>query len=493
MIDFGSEELRIHEARLFPTVRIGTEREAELRATASLCAMIKAVSEFGREFVRVAKGPAGRTSCYTEVSFPNEDPDGPELRPDGVIRVVRGKTDWRALLEVKVGDTPLLQEQFDEYHKLAKRLEFDALITISNQAARTDGLPRLSVDRRRLRSVPVFHISWDRLLSEARMLSGKKAIDDPDQHWMLDEWIRYIADPRSKIIAEATLGENFSDVLQAARQGNIRSAVRYLPRTVECWEGYLKKLALRLRAQLGVEVERKLPRKHKRDASGRIKELVEDTVRGGVLTGEFRIPDAVGDVSIGLVLQARAVRYGIDVKPPTEGRGRTRVNWLVRQILDVEGPADMIVRVDWDQGRLSSSGRLKDVQKDITCLLLDFERKAIPKDAHPRRFTLEWTTSLPKGGGRSTGRMLGAIAGDLERFYRNVVERLVPYVPRVPRLPEKPSSERGESQARSIKSEHLPDIQSPGRAEAQGALGTPAGNDLPKNHEGQSDRGSDAN
>lgn len=80
-----------HEVRLFPSVRISSGREAELRATASLLAIAKAVSEFGRAVVKMAGGPGGRLECYTEVPISDSDPDVPDLRPDGLLIVKRGE------------------------------------------------------------------------------------------------------------------------------------------------------------------------------------------------------------------------------------------------------------------------------------------------------------------------------------------------------------------------------------------------------------------
>jgi crotonobetainyl-CoA:carnitine CoA-transferase CaiB-like acyl-CoA transferase len=162
------------------------------------------------------------------VSFPPFEPDGPRPRPDGIIRSVRGNKDWKALVEVKVGDSPLVQEQFDTYQRLAGNHEFDALITISSQAARANGLPPLNVDGRRLRSVPCVHLSWDGLLSEARMLSQQNAVEDPDQAWMLAEWIRYVADPDSRIVAPAQLGQHWNEILKAAREANLPSIAKYV-------------------------------------------------------------------------------------------------------------------------------------------------------------------------------------------------------------------------------------------------------------------------
>ncbi len=54
----------------------------------------------------------------------------------------------------------------------------------------------------------------------------------------------------------------------------------------------------------------------------------------------------------------------------------------------------------------------------------------------PRKFVIEWSTALRKGRGRSSAKVLEGIAADLERFYREVVEQLVPYVPRAAKLPK---------------------------------------------------------
>lgn len=91
------ETLGRHEVRLFPSVSISSGREAELRATASLLAIAKAVSEFGRAVVDIAGGPKGRLDCYTEVPFTSDDPDLPELRPDGLMVVKRGKKEVESL------------------------------------------------------------------------------------------------------------------------------------------------------------------------------------------------------------------------------------------------------------------------------------------------------------------------------------------------------------------------------------------------------------
>ena len=432
------------EVRLFPSHHITSIREAELRATASCLAVACAVSEFGRAVVSMAGGPRGRLQCYTEVSFKVRDGmKFREERPDGVLRVTRGKTSWTALVEVKVGDNSLEQEQFDRYHALARDEGFDALITISNQSALANGLPpRLTVDGRRLRSVPVVHLSWERLFSEAQLLSRRKEVEDPDQRWMLEEWIRYIDDSQSRIIEPPQMGDHWKEILRGAREGNLASCTDQMRDVVHRWDAFLKKVALRLRARLGVEVTVKTSRAERNDPALRHKNLHAAAIKDGVLSGVLRVPDAAGDLKVDVLLASRCVQYSIDVDAPTEGRTKTRINWLLRQIVSPKTPGELVVRVQWDRRDAWSQGRIKELQVDTDILLRDNNGQTMPREASPRSFSLDWTTGLPKGKGRSTAPVLEGIAHGVVEFYKGVVEDLRPYVPRAPQLPEdQPESE----------------------------------------------------
>lgn len=439
-MDFESDLLQSREARLFPTVRISTLKEAELRAVAALLATLKAVSEFGRAIVKASGGPAGRLSCYTEVPLKSDVPDAKELRPDGIIRVVRGSTDWRAMVEAKVGDCPLDPEQVNEYHRVAKDHGFSALITISNQAALSDGLPPISLDGRRLKSVPVIHFSWDRLLSEARMLSQRAGIADSDQSWMLSEWIKYVADPDSRIIEPPQLGEHWSDIVRAAREQNLQSVAKYIADLAPAWDAYLRKECLRLRAKLGVDVEPRIPLAERRDPDARFKRIAQEAFTDACLRGQIRVPDAASDLALELNMAAAVVRFRAELTAPQEGRQQTRINWLLKQLKRDAVPADLVVKVDWDRKNLCTLAKAADLRDSANALMFDGHHQPVPSDAMPRRFLLELTRKLDKPKGRSTAPVLKAISDDLEAFYGNIVEHLTSYVAPAPKLPKDPAA-----------------------------------------------------
>ena len=423
-----------HEARLFPSVHIGSEREAELRATASMLATIRAVAEFGRRIVKLSGGPAGHLSCYTEIPFQfskgaGHAPD--ELRPDGLIAVERGKTRWIAFVEVKVGPATLDQEQIDKYHRLAKQEGVQALITVSNQPARPDGSPPLTLDRRR--NIPVAHFSWERLLSEAQVLSRKKEVSDPDQKWMLDEWIRYVEDADSRIIEPPDLGPKWPEVARAARTSALDQAGPELQDVARFWVGYLRKAALRLRAKLGVDVEVRMSKKERDDSELHAQNSVN--AREGILTGTLRIPDAAGDVTIRMILPSKSVQYAIQIAAPAEGRQTTRVNWLSRQLRADNLPSGELVAIaDWTTRGLTTTASAGAILEDASRLCVDKGGAPVPKEANPRSFQIVWTRSLSKGRGRSSAPILAGISAGLEEFYNGVVQGIVAFVPKAPRL-----------------------------------------------------------
>lgn len=423
-----------HEVRLFPSVHITSDREAELRATASLLAVIRAVSEFGRTIVRLSGGPAGRLSCYTEVPFQLQRGVGqpPEpLRPDGVLQAERGKTRWLALIEVKVGAVALDPDQVDKYHRLARQEGANVLITVSNQAALPDGSPPVPLDGRR--SIPAVHFSWERLLSEAQLLSRKKDIADSDQKWMLDEWISFVQDSDSRIIVPPDMGPKWGEVLSAARTYGLAQVPGEFQDVARCWVAYLRKAALRLRAKLGVDVQVRLSRREKEDIVLHVQKCADP--REGTLSGSLRIPDAVGDINIKVILPSRSVQYILEVIAPTEGRQVTRLGWLSRQLQPENLPVgDLVVMVDWSARGLSTCTQLRDFLQDSEKLLVDRAGVAVPRDANPRSFRIQWTTALPKGQGRSSAPILQGISAGLEAFYHGVVQDIQPFVPKAPRL-----------------------------------------------------------
>jgi len=209
-------------ARLIPVIGIRGQQEQEKRATSVLLAVMYAVPEFGHGVLKDLGAPKGRISTFTEIRL--KDADGKVHIPDGAIVVERGKKCWRALVEVKTGRATLEAEQVTRYLEMARDHGFDAVITISNQIASQSSDVPVIVDRRKLRSVGLYHRSWWRIITEAVMEYRFRGISDPDQAWILGELIAYLDHEESGASGFEGMGDHWVNARDAARQGTLRPA-----------------------------------------------------------------------------------------------------------------------------------------------------------------------------------------------------------------------------------------------------------------------------
>jgi hypothetical protein len=151
-------------ARLIPISSASGVEAQERRLASALLATMKAVPEFGRALLKPHGAPAGKIDTFIEVPFKVGDKS---VRPDGVITVTRGTKTWAALVETKTASNPILSEQINLYLDLARELEFEAVLSISNQFATAARDYPVEVDRRKLRRVSLHHWSWVDVLTEA--------------------------------------------------------------------------------------------------------------------------------------------------------------------------------------------------------------------------------------------------------------------------------------------------------------------------------------
>ena len=83
----------MQRARLIPTSGIGSEREAEQRATSALLAVMTIVRDFSIGVLTplgASKAKKAQVEAFTEVEIAL--PSGAKARPDGLLRVTYGSS-----------------------------------------------------------------------------------------------------------------------------------------------------------------------------------------------------------------------------------------------------------------------------------------------------------------------------------------------------------------------------------------------------------------
>jgi hypothetical protein len=413
-----------HQARLIPTTGIGGQDEQEMRATSSLLAVMSAVPQFGRGLLAHLDAPAGRIRTFTEIRF--TDGDEKTLIPDGAVVVERGKTRWVCLVEVKTGGAALRSEQVEKYLDIARANDIDAVLTISNQITASAAESPIPVDARRTRRVPLRHLSWWQVMTEARVQHEHRGIADTDQAWILGELIAYLDHERAGAGGFDDMGESWVAVRDGARQRSLRVSDKGVRDVASRWEQFVQYIALGLCQDLGRNVEAAWP--NKLDPSARLDLAVRTLVDLGTLGATIRVPDAAAPIELAADLRTRLFATSVTLASPREGRARTRINWILRQLK--EAPATLRVEVRYPNARDTVSASIKDSRERPERLLF-----ASDPQREPRSFRLTLSREL----GAKRGKLAGSFVAESKRqtidFYRSIVQDLRPWSPSAPKLP----------------------------------------------------------
>lgn len=421
-----------HEARLIPTSGINGAEEQERRATSALLAVLGAVKEFGRGFVKPFGAPAGNMECYIEVPFALGDR---RLYPDGLIRVVRGSRSWTALVEVKTGPNRLAADQLEAYLDIARENGFDAVITISNEIPAIEGHHPTKVDKRKLRKVALHHVAWSQVLASAVLQKEFRGVADPDQAWILGELIRYLEHRKSGALEFDDMGESWVSVRDAVAAGTLRQSDKGVSEVIARFDALLRFASLGLGRQLGTEVVPVVSRKESADPASRAQAMTAILCQTGALSGSIRIPDTVGNLVVTADLRAGKVTCHVDVEAPREGRATTRVNWLVRQL---KGAPDSIrVESFVHHGRGSAMAELLGTIRDDPASLVDESGREI------RTFRVASTAPIGAKRGRGRGAFIDSILGAIDKFYAEVLGSLRAWSTAPPRLRPSDATSKG--------------------------------------------------
>ncbi|WP_278263687.1 TerD family protein [Nocardia sp. AG03] len=407
-------------ARLFSVIGVGAGEEQERRTTSALISTMQAVRPFARAICARMGAPAGAFEGYIEVQY---DAGESKVIPDAVLKVSRGSKQWTGLLEVKTGNGKLKKDQLESYLDIARRKKYDVVVSLSNDIPAGPGELPVQVDRRKLTKVALRHLSWAEVAHEARMLLSHGGIEDPLQTWILGEFLRFLDHPRSGAAEFVDMGRHWVTVRDAVTAGTLRAADQKALAVADTWVSLSRHLALRLTAELGVEVKHVLARKFRTDPAARAAAVAERLATDGSFEAVLRIPDTAGDLTVLADIRTNKIRCRTTIAAPDEGTAARRVSWLTKQLTEAPGRLQ-IEAVFAERGT-------------ETCEHLDTVR-ANPKSLTDGRttpivsFTLEQT--FPMGNRRSgtATSFITSVTTATDSFYGTVVQPLREWVPAAP-------------------------------------------------------------
>lgn len=144
------------------------------------------------------------------------------------------------------------------------------------------------------------------------------------------------------------------------------------------------------------------------------------------------MPDAVAPLDLAADLRTRLFVTTVEVAAPREGRPKTRINWLVRQLKDA--PDNLRIEVRYPNVKETVSATLKDAREKPDKLLY-----APDPAREPRAFRLSMSFEMGAKRGRAQGSFVAESRRQSIEFYRTIVQGLKPWSATAPRLPGEPA------------------------------------------------------
>jgi hypothetical protein len=130
-------------------------------------------------------------------------------------------------------------------------------------------------------------------------------------------------------------------------------------------------------------------------------------------------------------LKARQTSVSVSLVAPTEGRPKSRINWLLRQLQDAW--PDLRLEVWYPHARESVAATLDQVRNEPDQLLFPADRKR-----EPRSFTLTLSRPMGQKRGRAEGSFVRETRAQAVTFYRDLVQNLKAWQVRPPQIPSTP-------------------------------------------------------
>ena len=178
-------------------------------------------------------------------------------------------------------------------------------------------------------------------------------VTDPDQAWLLSEFIRYIEDPKSGALDFEDMGPSWVTVRNGAANQTLRANDPETLSVVARFDQLLAFCGMELSRHLGVHVSQRLSKAELDDQATRLQNQAAGLARGGQLSGALNVPNAAVPVEITVELRANRVDARATIAAPTNRRASARVTWLLNQLKGAPPELQVVANV----ARAKSAGR----------------------------------------------------------------------------------------------------------------------------------------
>jgi hypothetical protein len=262
-------------------------------------------------------------------------------------------------------------------------------------------------------------------------LSWQSGVADEDQKYILDEWIRYVNDPKSRIVVSPKVGPYYGNLITHATTGKLISVKSDLEEFLNTWNGFLRIEAFRLRAMLGENVEVRMSRSDYNDADSFLKRMVNETMDSCRVESALKIPNTAGDLQVVFDIKGKCTILEVHVKPPSDKTTKGQIGWMISQLKKLQGAPDQNLLIDWKRKGVMSMAPITGISDGRDQLMISTAKEAI-EDNDIRLFRVQQVFKLPS----KSRDFFTSLGRNIEEFYQTTMQFIQSYSPAAPKVSE---------------------------------------------------------
>ena len=433
-------------SRLFPSL---SESSKEMRATSTFLSVIRVVPELLDNLIAsigVRINDRTTLQAYTEVT-PSKGSDG-KYRPDGLL-YVKNKKAWSCFVETKVGKSALDKAQIENYVKMARKNNVNAVLTISNEfTARIEQSP-IDLSRKALGKIDLLHLSWREILSKADALLTTGEVVDREKRFLLEEFVRFLRDQAVGSTAFSMMPEAWSDLNERI---TARAKITLRDPSVEDVAAALQQqyseMSIILTEHLGVQCKLKLSRAEEKERSKWTERIRKNIAGNGISKASFFIPGAVADLEAKVDIARGAINFSLEVdKLAPRKTPYGKAAWVLNQ-LPLESRESLILSIRWNTRAKNLDVKASDLSPET---FKQLDHSSDVKSISVRKVISDRTKF------QSRKKFISQIEQELVLFYDIAVQHLKPYVIKAP-SPKKENSHLGDDTSMVENAAIVPDF-----------------------------------
>jgi len=370
-------------------------------------------------------GKQAKIKCFTEVVF--KDKDFKDCRPDGLILITTGKTQWSALVEAKVKNNKLDASQVERYCRAAKQHKIDAVITLSNELTGRPDHHFLNISKNVTRSLALYHFSWASILTTGQVLLGRQSVDDVEQIFILEELVRYFQHDSAGISRFSQMSSIWTPIVKQATLGQaITKNTEDVDDLVNDWLQASKDLVLTLSNLINERAELKLSKGARDDVSEHQREISKRLFSDASLSASLDVANCASSIDVDAFLKTRQIQVSMKLQAPKDKKSTSaRVNWLLRMLKESEMDG-YFVTATWPSVIKDTTVSVAALKSDQTCIQCDNSKMA------PVNLIVKFVVDDAKAfQGRKT--FIQTLGLSLEKFYTDVGQHLKAWQPSPPK------------------------------------------------------------